>query len=293
MHETREIKVPISQADDTCPECHGGIVETETALTCGKCGLQIGKILIQQYRIDVYDSQDRHHDYGKRSFHDPLLSIELNEAPHLSKVASHPHLAPVERNRVWLLTELRQVGRILDLPQPILTRGSWLMFKTLRAWLMRKTLRVNSMIIMAACLYLACKESNIAIRIEKFIQIFTDRRHRMNQHLLLQSAQRIAILHGLHGVLRSPPDLHIVRVVHDVARACSCRDVARLERRSRDLARQFPSKQHYDPRALAAGAVYRACHELGMGVSQDTISIIAGTTAVSLRKYAKVFRRIG
>ena len=277
----------MSRADQTCPECSGGLYANDDETVCADCGLVIEEDRIDrgpEWRSFSEDGTDPRRTGAPltRSRHDRGLSTEIGYGRETgrnrrlwARLRRHHTRARIsskrDRNQVYALTEIRRITSVESLGESVRDRACALFQQAQEADLCQgRSLEGFA----AAAVYAACRLAGVPRTREELVATAKADRDELR-----------AAFDAMNRELGLP--VGPIDPAEYVPRFASELDVGADVRRR---AREYVERAHdrglvagRNPSGVAAACLYAAAEECGAGVTQREAADTADVTPVTLR----------
>jgi transcription initiation factor TFIIB len=276
-----------------CPECGGTImfIEEKGEDVCGQCGL-----IMNERQVDFSHSGKRAYTNQERNNREqtgPPISILLPDMglstvidkqkiinPDLKRAAKwNTRITWQKRNLLIATTELKRIGSNLNLPNHVKEQGMRLYIEAFKKKLLRGR-SINAMV--AACLYVACKQKGIPRTLQEIIEeaSVSPKDVRRSVSILMKEFN--------YKSQNTDPVALIPRYVTDLG--LDSEIVALTTKILTTYVSNFPISG-IDPKGLCAGAIYIACKLKNVEFTQLQIANSIGITEVTLRSRYKELKK--
>ncbi|KAI0311028.1 cyclin-like protein [Amylostereum chailletii] len=291
-----------------CPDCRDpnpNIVEEFGSgdLVCGTCGLVLGDRVVDtrsEWRTFANDEGDDPSRVGAAS--DPLMEgmeqldtvISFRDggsgiARELQRAASRGQSSRSERNIFSAFRDISSWCDQFSLPKTISDIAKQLYKRSDEEKLLRgKPLDA----VIAACIFIACRQAHVPRTFKEICNLTHVSKKVLGQcYKALEQAFNLTpgasatASHGSAPVVTGPEDL-LVRYCNHLALPPNvqgiCKDII-VEARSRGVA------DGRSPVSIAGGAIYFACHLMGIAKSVKDISLVAGVSEGTIKLVYRLY----
>ena len=270
-------------------------------IICKKCGTVLQEKIVQSIKSDRvftdnggFLSSDtkstiRFHDMALASVIDKFnhdsagkpIIYEMKEKMRRMRVLDRRSQARTasERNLRTALGEMEKLKEKLSLSNAVVERAAYIYRKAAKADLIRGR-RLNSMV--AACVYIACREMNTTRTILEISKSIQESRKSIakNYRILFRNLKiSVAVPDPIRCIVKIANNLEMTE--NSKREAIQIFDILK----ERDL---IAGKK---PNAVAATVIYMAGIKTKSELSQNRISMVSGITSVTLRNRCKEYRK--
>ena len=189
---------------------------------------------------------------------------------------------PKERAKLTALSEAERIATVLGLPRSIIDEAMRIFDKAYDEGIhVGRTIKL----VVAACLYLACRIHGIARTIDEFVRASGE------AWTAIAEVARLIVRRLNIKLPLSDPKVFVDKICQQLRVSGQ---VVKLAKKILDEARKKRLTAGKDPAGLAAAAVYIACLLSGEIRTQKEVAIAAGVTEVTVRnRYKEIASKLG